>query len=419
MGYLVVILSGARAPQVVILSGAPPGAESKDPVRRQQKAPPSSTPSNPRSATRFGNGKASAAPRLGRDRTLCTIFSDNQPVISEKSLVGFCDSRAKSCIACDLCQGTEHVTRTRHDGRKDAARKQLSTCHNKGDTEERGSLMMDAQVPVKPEGVADDVWAQMLSASPVEARHLIRSGEFTAPTSGLCPGYAQANLIVLPKEQAYDFLLFAQRNPKPCPLLEVTEVGAREAAICATDCDIATDFPRYRIYEHGKLVAEVENVEDYWRDDLVSFVIGCSFSFESELIEAGIEIRHNTMGCNVPMYLTGVPCTPAGSMSGNMVMSMRPIPYDQVVKAVQISGAIPKVHGAPIHIGNPDAIGVRDIMHPEFGDPVEIRDGEVPVFWACGVTHQSIVMNSKPPFAITHAPGCMLITYTKNINLKK
>ena len=191
--------------------------------------------------------------------------------------------------------------------------------------------MMDAQVPVKPEGVADDVWAQMLSASPVEARHLIRSGEFTAPTSGLCPGYAQANLIVLPKEQAYDFLLFAQRNPKPCPLLEVTEVGAREAAICATDCDIATDFPRYRIYEHGKLVAEVENVEDYWRDDLVSFVIGCSFSFESELIEAGIEIRHNTMGCNVPMYLTGVPCTPAGSMSGNMVMSMRPIPYDQVL----------------------------------------------------------------------------------------
>ena len=163
----------------------------------------------------------------------------------------------------------------------------------------------------------------------------------------------------------------------------------------------------------------MENVEDYWRDDLVSFVIGCSFSFESELIEAGIEIRHNTMGCNVPMYLTGVPCTPAGSMSGNMVMSMRPIPYDQVVKAVQISGAIPKVHGAPIHIGDPDAIGVRDIMHPEFGDPVKIRDGEVPVFWACGVTPQSIVMNSKPPFAITHAPGCMLITDTKNINLKE
>ena len=273
-------------------------------------------------------------------------------------------------------------------------------------------------VPAKPEGVDDAVWTQMLAATPAEARHLIRTGHFAAPTSGLCPGYAQANLIVLPREQAYDFLLFAQRNPKPCPLLEVTEVGARQATICAQDCDIATDFPRYRIYEYGELVAEVENVEDYWRDDLVSFVIGCSFSFESELIEAGIEIRHNTMGRNVPMYLTGVPCTPAGSMSGNMVMSMRPIPYDQVVKAVQISGAIPAVHGAPIHIGNPSAIGVKDIMHPEFGDPVDIHEGEVPVFWACGVTPQSIVMNSKPPFAITHAPGCMLITDTKNINLK-
>lgn len=279
--------------------------------------------------------------------------------------------------------------------------------------------MPNTPAPAKPEGVADDVWAKMLDATPVEARRLIRSGAFTAPTSGLCPGYAQANLIVLPKEQAYDFLLFAQRNPKPCPLLEVTEVGAREATICATDCDIATDFPRYRIYEHGQLVAEADNVEDCWRDDLVSFVIGCSFSFESELVEAGIEMRHNTMGRNVSMYLTGVDCQPAGSMSGKMVMSMRPIPYDQVVKAVQISGAIPKVHGAPIHIGDPTAIGVRDLAHPEFGDPVDIREGEVPVFWACGVTPQSIVMNSKPAFAITHAPGCMLITDTKNIDLKE
>lgn len=278
--------------------------------------------------------------------------------------------------------------------------------------------MVDALGAVKPAGVSDEVWGRMLGASPVEARRLIRSGAFTAPTSGLCPGFAQANLIVLPREQAYDFLLFAQRNPKPCPLLEVTEVGAREAVICANDCDIATDFPRYRIYEYGELVAEVGNVVNYWRDDLVSFVIGCSFSFESELIEAGIEIRHNTMGCNVPMYLTGVDCTPAGSMSGKMVMSMRPIPHNQVVKAVQISGAIPQVHGAPIHIGDPAAIGVRDINHPEFGDPVDIHEGEVPVFWACGVTPQSIVMNSKPPFAITHAPGCMLITDTKNINLK-
>ena len=204
--------------------------------------------------------------------------------------------------------------------------------------------------PVKPEGVDAAVWEKMLSATPTEARHLIREGSYTAPTSGLCPGYAQANLIVLPKEQAYDFLLFAQRNPKPCPLLEVTETGARETTICATDCDIATDFPRYRIYEYGKLVDEVTDVSSYWCDDLVSFVIGCSFSFESELIEAGIEMRHNTQGRNVSMYLTNVPCTP--------------------------------------------------------------------VFWACGVTPQAVVMNSKPPFAITHAPGCMLITDTKNVDLK-
>ena len=279
--------------------------------------------------------------------------------------------------------------------------------------------MTNTPQPAKPVGVADEVWAQMLAASPVEARRLIRSGAFTAPTSGLCPGYAQANLIVLPREQAYDFLLFAQRNPKPCPLLEVTEVGAREAVICATDCDIATDFPRYRIYEHGQLVAEVENVEDYWRDDLVSFVIGCSFSFEAGSSAGGIEIRHNTTWAATCLCTSPAWKCAAGSMSGNMVMSMRPIPYDQVVKAVRISGAIPKVHGAPIHIGDPAAIGVRDIAHPEFGDPVDIREGEVPVFWACGVTPQSIVMNSKPPFAITHAPGCMLITDTKNADLKE
>ena len=255
-------------------------------------------------------------------------------------------------------------------------------------------------------------------ASPREVRHAIRAGRFAQPTSGLCPGYAQANLIVLPKADAYDFLLFAQRNPKPCPLLEVTEVGARQTTICATDCDIATDFPRYRIYRNGELVEEVNDVTNYWKDDLVSFVIGCSFSFESELIEAGIEMRHNTMGRNVSMYLTNIDCIPAGSMSGKMVVSMRPIPYDQVVKAVQLSGAIPKVHGAPIHIGDPSVIGISDIANPDFGDPVDIKPGEVPVFWACGVTPQSIVMNSKPSFAITHAPGCMLITDTKNINLR-
>ena len=254
--------------------------------------------------------------------------------------------------------------------------------------------------------------------TPREMRYRIRTGEFDQPTSGLCPGYAQANLIVLPREEAFDFLLFAQRNPKPCPLLEVLDPGVRQTNICAQDCDIATDFPRYRIYRDGELTDEVTDIAHLWRDDLVSFVIGCSFSFESELIEAGIEMRHNTQGRNVSMYKPNIACRPAGMMSGNMVVSMRPIPAEQVVLACQISGALPAVHGAPVHIGDPTVIGIKDLSQPDFGDAVDINPGEVPVFWACGVTPQSVVMNVKPHFAITHAPGCMLITDTKNIDLK-
>ncbi len=289
-------------------------------------------------------------------------------------------------------------------------------CDTQATTAAAKTLMPSA--PAKPEGISSDIWNAVVNGTPADVRRLARSGAYDAPTSGLCPSFAQANLLILPKEQAYDFLVFAQRNPKPCPLLEVTDPGVRTTHICATDCDIATDFPRYRIYRHGELVEEVTDVSSYWRDDLVSFVIGCSFSFESELLEAGIEMRHNTLGRNVSMYLTNIDCEPAGSMSGKMVVSMRPIPYEQVVKAVQISGAIPKVHGAPVHIGDPSVIGIRDIARPDFGEAVDIYDGEVPVFWACGVTPQSIVMNSKPEFAITHAPGCMLITDMKNIDLK-
>ncbi|MGI6045642.1 MAG: putative hydro-lyase [Eggerthellaceae bacterium] len=277
---------------------------------------------------------------------------------------------------------------------------------------------MAAPTLVKPRNVDEIVWRDIQKSTPRIARHLIREGHYDAPTSGLCPGYAQANLIILPKDQAYDFLLFAQRNPKPCPLLEVTEVGSRQTKICAQDCDIAKDFPRYRVYKDGKLVEEITDIESLWRDDFVSFIIGCSFSFESELIEAGIEIRHNTLGLNVPMFKTNIACEPAGTMKGNMVVSMRPIRHQDVVKATLLSGAIPKVHGAPVHIGDPSIIGIKDISKPDFGDPVPLYDGEVPVFWACGVTPQSVVMSSKPPLAITHAPGCMLITDTKNIDLR-
>ncbi len=253
---------------------------------------------------------------------------------------------------------------------------------------------------------------------PSEARKLIREEKIVGPTSGLCAGYAQANLVVLPKELAYDFLLFTQRNPKSCPVLEVTDAGSRTLSKIAKNADIARDIPKYRVYEKGKLTGEYSSVEHLWRDDLVSFLIGCSFSFESELIDAGIEIRHNTENCNVPMYRTNIDCESAGIFSGKMVVSMRPIPSSQVVKSVTVTAQMPKVHGAPIHIGNPIEIGITDINKPDFGDRVSIYPGEKPVFWCCGVTPQSVIMNVCPDFVITHAPGHMLITDIRNSELK-
>ena len=245
--------------------------------------------------------------------------------------------------------------------------------------------------------------------SPKEMSELIRKGEWTHPTSGLCLTHVQANMIVLPKDWAYDFLVFAQRNPKPCPILDITEPGDGEAKLIAPGSDVRTDIPGYRVWENGVLKDEPTDVLKYWRDDLVAFLLGCSFSFEGALIEAGIPIRHIDSGCNVPMYITNIQCNPAGRLSGPMVVSMRPVKHSQVVKAALCTGRFPAVHGAPVHIGDPAVIGIKDVNKPDFGDPVEIRDGEVPVFWACGVTPQAVVMKSKPPFAITHAPGLMFI----------
>lgn len=254
--------------------------------------------------------------------------------------------------------------------------------------------------------------------SPGEVGKLIRSEEITGPTAGMCAGFAQANLVVLPEKLAYDFLLFAQRNPKSCPLLEVSDKGSRALKYIGKDVDIARDIPKYRIYRNGILDGEYTNVEQFWKEDFVSFLIGCSFSFEAALLEAGVPVRHIEENCNVPMYKTNIPCVPAGIFSGNMVVSMRPIPYAQVPEAVQITGEMPRVHGAPVHIGAPEAIGISDINRPDFGDPVTIREGEVPVFWPCGVTPQNVIMNVKPEFVITHAPGHMLITDVKNVELK-
>ena len=256
------------------------------------------------------------------------------------------------------------------------------------------------------------------TATPREVRQLIREGKYTGQTSGMCRGYAQANLVVLPKDLAYDFLLFAQRNPRPCPLLEVSDTGSRTLHEIAEDADIAKDIPKYRIYKKGELEGEYTDVSEFWRRDFVSFLIGCSFSFEGDLIAADVPVRQIEEHKNVPMYNTNIPCRSAGVFHGNMVVSMRPIPYALVPKAVLITGQMPRVHGAPIHIGDPSVIGISDLEHPDYGEMVTIHEGEVPVFWPCGVTPQNVIMQSKPDFVITHAPGHMLITDVKNVNLK-
>jgi uncharacterized protein YcsI (UPF0317 family) len=248
------------------------------------------------------------------------------------------------------------------------------------------------------------------SGSPAALRARFRAGELVQPTSGLAPGFVQANLVVLPRDLAFDFLLFAQRNPRPCPLLEVIEPGGFEPRLMAPGADVRSDIPKYRVYEHGVLVDEPLDIRSRWRDDLVTFLIGCSFTFESALIEAGIPVRHVEQQCNVPMYITSIPTVPAGAFHGPTVVSMRPIPQEKVVRAVQVTSRFPAVHGAPLHLGDPAGIGIADIDHPELGDAVEIRAGEVPVFWACGVTPQAVAMASKPPLMITHAPGHMFVT---------
>jgi uncharacterized protein YcsI (UPF0317 family) len=243
--------------------------------------------------------------------------------------------------------------------------------------------------------------------TPIEARTLFRAGR-VVPTAGWSSGFAQANLIALPRELAFDFLLFAQRNPKPCPILDVLDAG--EVSGPLLDGDIRTDLPAYRVYVDGELVEEPADATPYWRDDLVSFLVGCSFTFEAALQEGGVPVRHVDLGVNVPMYRTSRRCRPAGRFSGPLVVSMRPVPASQVADAVRITSRYPSVHGAPVHVGDPAALGIEDLGRPDYGDPVEVREGEVPVFWGCGVTPQAAVVESRPSLAIGHAPGHMLVT---------
>jgi uncharacterized protein YcsI (UPF0317 family) len=246
--------------------------------------------------------------------------------------------------------------------------------------------------------------------APGDVRAAIRSCGWTGPTAGLAPDHVQANLVVLPEADAFDFLRFCLRNPKPCPLLEVCEPGSPEPVEYAPGADLRTDLPAYRVWRHGELAEERPDVLDLWREDLVAFLIGCSFTFERALLAAGLPVRHIEQGVNVPMYRTALACRPAGRFAGPLVVSMRPMTPAQAIRANRITARYPSVHGAPVHVGDPSVLGIASLDTPQYGDPVEIRDGEVPVFWACGVTPQAVAAASRPELMITHAPGHMFVT---------
>jgi len=252
--------------------------------------------------------------------------------------------------------------------------------------------------------------------SPADLRHKIRSGAHTGNTSGLVPGYVQCNVVIVPVAFAQDFLRFCQLNPKPCPLVAMGEPGV--AALPALgELDIRTDVPGYRVFRDGQLTEEINDITALWRDDLVTFALGCSFSFEEALLADGLEVRNVTLGRNVPMYRTTIDCATAGRFAGNMVVSMRPFRAGDAIRAIQICTRFPAVHGAPIHLGDPTLIGITDLAQPDYGDAIPVAQSEIPVFWACGVTPQVALAQAKLPLAITHRPGCMLVTDVRNSRL--
>jgi len=251
---------------------------------------------------------------------------------------------------------------------------------------------------------------ELETASPSEIRRAIRSGTWRGITAGFASGFAQANLVVLPRADAFDFLLFCVRNPQACPLIDVTDPGSPAPALAAPDADLRTDLPRYRVYEHGELVEEPVSIAHRWRDDMVAFLLGCSFTFERALIDAGIRMRHVEQQCNVSMYRTTRMCRPAGKFFGSLVVSMRPVRADLVDRAVAITSTFRGAHGEPVWTGDPAALGIMDLAKPDFGDAILPEPDEIPVFWACGVTPQAVAIQSKPELMITHAPGHMFIT---------
>ena len=248
-------------------------------------------------------------------------------------------------------------------------------------------------------------------------RQRIRSGAWTGHTSGLAERQVQGNVVILPERQATDFLRFCQRNPKPCPVLAVSEPGSFSLPTLGKDIDIRTDVPKYRVWRHGEMTEELHDITAMWQQDWVTFVLGCSFSFEQALMDDGIPLRHVQQGRNVAMFKTSIPAEPAGEFHGPLVVSMRPMTASDAIRAVQITSRFPNVHGAPVHLGDPRQIGIHDLGRPDYGDAVDMLPNEIPVFWACGVTPQAAIVQAKPPICITHSPGCMLVTDLLNHQL--
>jgi uncharacterized protein YcsI (UPF0317 family) len=260
--------------------------------------------------------------------------------------------------------------------------------------------------------------SQMASLSARDLRLRIRSGVFAGHTSGAATRHVQGNVVILPSALAADFRLYCERNPRPCPLLAASEPGDPRLPALGIDLDIRCDLPRYRVFRNGAIADEPADISALWTDDMVTFVLGCSFTFEQALLDDGIALRHVTLGRNVAMYRTNMATEAAGPFHGPMVVSMRPLAPAEAERATAVTAHYPLAHGAPIHRGAPDAIGIGDLATPDYGDAVPVEPGEIPVFWACGVTPQAAIAAAGLPFCITHAPGCMLVTDLLNTELR-
>lgn len=247
------------------------------------------------------------------------------------------------------------------------------------------------------------------SLAPAAIRARIRAG-WDGLTTGLAPGRLQGNLVILPGAWAGAFEAFVRANPQPCPLLGMTAPGDPTLPDLGVDLDLRTDVGRYVVHRDGRAVEECADIRALWQPDWVGFVLGCWFANEAAIARAGIRMRHVEQGIQGGLFRTTRPCVPSGPFACNVVVSMRPFAADDVARVAAITSTQPLAHGAPIHVGDPAALGIADLARPDFGEPLPPLAGEVPMYWACGLTPVAAIEAARPPVAITHAPGRMVVT---------